>query len=320
MKLLKQLFAIHSPSGNEKKMRRFIIWWIKSNVPGATIVTDQIGNIYVKKGNAETYPCIASHIDQVQKTHSKDFQAMETDDIIFGFSLSHRQQEGVGADDKCGIWIALKCLKKFDTLKAVFFVQEEIGCRGSAKADMQFFDDCRYVIQCDRRNGTDLITNIGGWTELCSEDFVNALGADKFGYKQAKGMITDVGQLKENGLAISAINLSCGYYEPHTDHEFVMKAEVLNCLAFVENIITNLTQVYPHEANDGCGFYAYGEDPDDMWNEEYDMAYDELEYIILNQPDVDENQLVGWYKELYRLSEEELRSIIHDIKRINLMD
>ena len=163
----------------------------------------------------------------------------------------------------------------------------------------------------------DQITNIG-WTDLCSREFVQDLEADKFGYKETQGAMTDVLQLKENGLKVSAINLSCGYYEPHTDHEFIMKAEVLNCLAFVEHIITNLTKTYPHIADD----YGYlkGMDDTEFWAEEYDMAYDELEYIILNQPKVDENQIVEWYKGIYHFTEDELKSIIRDIKRINLMD
>lgn len=317
MKLLKQLFEIHSPSGNERKMRRFIIAWIKRNMPQATIETDGIGNLYVKKGDAETYPCIASHIDQVQKTHSKDFQAIETEDIIFGFSRNKRQQEGLGADDKVGVWIALRCLKKFDTLKAVFFVQEERGCIGSSQCEMQFFDDCKYVIQCDRRNGNDLITNIG-WTELCSQKFIQDLEAEKFGYKETSGCMTDVLTLKENGLKVCAINLSCGYYEPHTDHEFVMKSEVMNCLAFVEHIITDLAGTYPHEADE----YAFrGMYDDDLWaEEESEMAYDEIERILLYQPGVNENEIVEWCKTVYHLSEDEIRSIIHDIKRINLLD
>lgn len=318
MKLLKQLFSIHSPSGNERKMVRFLTWWIKTNVPGIAIETDKMGNLYVRKGEADSYPCIVAHTDQVQKTHSKDFQAIETEDIIFGFSLNHRQQEGLGADDKVGIWIALRCLKKFDTLKAAFFVQEERGCIGSSQCEMQFFDDCKYVIQCDRRNGNDLITNIG-WTELCSQKFIQDLEAEKFGYKETQGAMTDVLQLKENGLKVSAINLSCGYYEPHTDQEFIMKAEVLNCLAFVEHIITNLTKTYPHIADD----YGYlkGMDDYDLWaEEESEMAYDEIECVLLNQPGANEDEIVEWYRNVYHLSEEELRSIIHDIKRINLLD
>ena len=119
MELLKQLYSIHSPSGNEKKMRKFLKGWIKDNIPGATFTVDAMGNLYVCKGESETYPCIVSHIDQVQKTHSKDFQAVETKDIIFGFSIKNVQMEGLGADDKNGIWIALKCLQKYPALKEV---------------------------------------------------------------------------------------------------------------------------------------------------------------------------------------------------------
>ena len=40
-------------------------------------------------------------------------------------------------------------------------------------------------------------------------------------------MMTDVLELKEKGLKVSCLNLSCGYYEPHTDHEFTVKKDLL---------------------------------------------------------------------------------------------
>lgn len=320
MKLLKELFTIYSPSGNEKKMRKFIKWWLKNNVPEAAVKTDEIGNIYVTKGEAETYPCLAAHMDQVQKTHSKDFEVIETKDLILGFSKKCKQQMGLGADDKVGVWINLKCLKKFDHIKAVFFVQEEVGCVGSAKCDLTFFNDCRFVIQCDRRNGDDLITTIGGWTQLCSPEFVKAIQPELFGYKEESGLITDVGELKERGLKVSAINLSCGYYEPHTDREFVIKSEVINCLAFVEHIITTCTNVYPHEDKDDYYFPSrYGWD--DSWDEEYEMAYEGIENDLLNHPWLTTEQILDNYRGFFfTLREADLRQIIDDVKNINFID
>ena len=67
MDLLKQLYKIHSPSGSEKKLRKFLKDWIRRNVPDARYEVDNIGNLYVKKGEAETYPCLVAHMDQVQK-------------------------------------------------------------------------------------------------------------------------------------------------------------------------------------------------------------------------------------------------------------
>ena len=94
----------------------------------------------------QTYPCIAAHLDKVQRTHAKDFLVIETQDLLFGYSPKKRRFEGVGADDKNGIWIALKSLEKYDTLKVAFNVGEEIGCVGPGKADMTFYEDCRFVI------------------------------------------------------------------------------------------------------------------------------------------------------------------------------
>lgn len=317
MKLLKELFCIFSPSGNEKKMKRYIKWWIKTNVPSATVTTDQVGNIYVTKGEAETYPSIVAHLDQVQKIHSKDFEAIETKDIILGFSKKNKRQEGLGADDKVGVWIGLKCLLKYDAIKVVFFVGEEVGCVGSGKCDMEFFNDCRYVIQSDRRGSSDLITSIGGWTQLCSPEFIKDIKPELYGYREEHGMITDVGQLKERGLKVSAINLSCGYYQPHTDHEFVIKSEVLNCLHFVEHIIETCTKVYPHEDDD----YYFFRNDFDGWEEEYEEAYNEIEYLLLNRPTMTDEQLLDYFRGyFFGLTEEDLRQIISDVRNINFMD
>ncbi len=316
MKLLKELFTIYSPSGNEKKMRKFIKWWLKTNVPEAIVKTDQIGNIYVTKGESETYPCLAAHLDQVQKTHSKDFEAIEAKDIILGFSKKCKQQQGLGADDKVGVWINLKCLLKYDAIKVVFFVGEEIGCVGSGKCDMEFFDDCRYVIQCDRRGSSDLITSIGGWTQLCSPEFIKDIKPELYGYREEHGLITDVGELKDRGLKVSAVNLSCGYYEPHTDREFIIKSEVINCLHFVEHIIETCTKVYPHEDEDSYFFAggSYG------WEEEYEEAYNEIEYLLLNRPTMTDEQLLDYFRGyFFGLKEDDLRQIIEDVRNINFM-
>lgn len=199
MELLKTLYSIYSPSTGEKKMRRFIKRWIYNNIPQAEVTTDAKGNIYVTKGSAENYPCIVAHLDQVQKTHSKDFVCIESEDVIFGYSPKNHRQEGLVADDKNGIWIALKALLKYPVMKAAFFVEEEIGCRGSAQADIAFFTDCRFVIQCDRRGNKDLITSIS-FTELCSDEFKKATGHELFGYTPEDGLMTDVLELKERGV------------------------------------------------------------------------------------------------------------------------
>lgn len=292
MELLKQLFCIHSKSGKEGKIRKFIWNWVRQTVPDAKIECDKPGNLYITKGKSSTFPCIVAHMDQVQERHSKDFIAYEAEDIIIGFSPKHKEQQGLGADDKCGLWIGLKCLQKFDCLKLAFFVGEEVGCKGSGLADMAFFDDCRFVIEPDRKGSEDLITQIG-WTPLCSDDFLKDIGFKKFGYKEAEGMMTDIEALKDKGLMLSCINLSCGYYRPHSNEEFVYKPALLNCLAFVEHIIKTCTQVYPHI--DNTSYYErqnyYGDIYDDYYSEIYDL--------LTNDPSLSFGDIEAMFKDWY---------------------
>ena len=292
MELLKQLFSIHSKSGKEGKIRKFIWNWVRQTVPDAKIECDKPGNLYVTKGKSETYPCIVAHMDQVQERHSKDFIAYEAEDIIIGFSPKHKEQQGLGADDKCGLWIGLKCLQKFDCLKLAFFVGEEVGCKGSGLANMAFFDDCRFVIEPDRKGSEDLITQIG-WTPLCSDDFLKDIGFKKFGYKETEGMMTDIEALKDHGLMLSCINVSCGYYKPHSNEEFVYKPALLNCLAFVEHIIKTCTKVYPHI--DNTAYY----EKQNYYGDIYDDYYSEIYDLLTNDPSLSFGDIEAMFKDWY---------------------
>lgn len=292
MELLKQLFSIHSKSGKEGKIRKFIWNWVRQTVPDAKIECDKPGNLYVTKGKSDTYPCIVAHMDQVQERHSKDFIAYEAEDIIIGFSPKHKEQQGLGADDKCGLWIGLKCLQKFDCLKLAFFVGEEVGCKGSGLANMAFFDDCRFVIEPDRKGSEDLITQIG-WTPLCSDDFLKDIGFKKFGYKETDGMMTDIEALKDHGLLLSCINVSCGYYKPHSNEEFVYKPALLNCFAFVEHIIKTCTKVYPHI--DNTAYY----EKQNYYGDIYDDYYSEIYDLLSNDPSLSFGDIEAMFKDWY---------------------
>lgn len=289
MRLLEQLFGIYSPSGHEERMKKFLRRWMKSNIPGCKVWKDTKGNMYVKKGKSDSYPCVVAHLDQVQKTHSVDFRTIGTKEgVIFGYSPRNRHYEGLGADDKCGIWIALKCLEKYETIKLCFFVEEETGCRGSSECDMHFFEDVRFVLEPDRRGKDDLITSIG-WSDLCTEDFIKAVEPERYGYHIEQGMMTDIEALKENGLAVCCVNISCGYYNPHTDEEFVVRQDLMNCLAFVEHIIEKVKEPMPHIFED---FY-YGQD------EATDELYDIVDNQLSNWPETTAEELMGYYHDYF---------------------
>lgn len=287
MQLLKKLYSIYSPSGKEQKMVKFLCSYIRQLPGNISMSKDKFGNLYVVKGESESYPCLVSHIDQVSHcNHSKDFKAIETRDIIFGYSPKNRRFENLGADDKNGVFICLECLKKHDAIKVVFFREEEVGCRGSSEAMMSFFDDIRFVIQPDRKGNSDLITNIS-YSELCSEKFLEEVEPEKWGYREENGLMTDVLTLKENGLGVSCINVSCGYYNPHTDEEVTVKKDLMKSLSFIEHIIEDCTDVYPHILD-----YGY-------WGRYDNELEDEIYEMLNSDPTLTPKGLYDMYSTTY---------------------
>ena len=192
----------------------------------------------------------------------------------------------MGADDKNGVFICLECLKKHDAIKVVFFREEEVGCRGSSEAMMSFFDDIRFVIQPDRKGNSDLITNIS-YSELCSEKFLEEVEPEKWGYREENGLMTDVLTLKENGLGVSCINVSCGYYNPHTDEEVTVKKDLMKSLSFIEHIIEDCTDVYPHILD-----YGY-------WGRYDNELEDEIYEMLNSDPTLTPKGLYDMYSTTY---------------------
>lgn len=321
---LKQLYEIFSPSNREKKMRRHIKR-VCTQI-GARVEVDKAGNVLVTKGDAESYPCVAAHIDQVQDRHARDFRVIKADDTILGFSPKQREQQGLGADDKNGIWIALEMLRQFDVLKCAFFVGEEIGCVGSSQVDMAFFSDVRFVIQADRRGAHDLITNISG-DDLCSAEFLQEINAAKFGYEETHGLMTDVLELSERGVGVSCINFSCGYYDPHTDEETTSWRDLCNARDFAEYIIENCTKVYSHTNVSRYDEVYKGVAAPSLWDNfplqgatfdvrDYDYIDAEtMRYIIGEDPNITADEVVSIYADwFYCTDAQTLRALFSQVR------
>lgn len=234
---LKEVLSIQSESYNQFRMFAYIIRQLNSI--GCNYYTYN-GCIYATKGKTDTYPCIASHMDTVHSIE-ENLTAVEVNGNITGINAVTMSQTGIGGDDKVGIFIALQCLESFDNIKAVFFRDEEVGCEGSYTSNKEFFDDCSFVLQCDRRGNTDFITNASG-AQLSSTKFQDDVFPiiSSYGYSFNVGMMTDVMALKQSGILCSMANISCGYYNPHCFDEYVNIADVFHCLEMVIDIIKSI--------------------------------------------------------------------------------
>ena len=142
---------------------------------------------------------------------------------------------------------------------------------------MPFFDDVRFVVQPDRKGNSDLITAIS-FTELCSGEFIREAAPERWGYAENNGLMTDVLTLKENGLEVSCANVSCGYYNAHTDEEITVKKDLQKCLDFVEHLIEDCTAVYVHQGTDALydSFFECEEEIHDILHRHPSLSLEDL--------------------------------------------
>lgn len=261
MDLLKQLYTIHSPSYYEWQMIQFVRSWIAGHVPEAEVRMDEWGNLYIKKdlngndnlnGNEKGFPTLVCHLDQVQDVHSEDFCVKEENGTLYGWSEANQQREGLGADDKNGIWVCLRCLEECLHLKVFMAIGEEKGCIGSNHADMTFFADSLYVLEPDCKGGEEIHTNLKG-TPCASPEFEQALleadsqlSIPKCQFTITPGKGSDIFALTHNDVGVSCANIPAGYHNPHKDDEYTVIAELEHTLAFVRHFVTTEHRRFPH--------------------------------------------------------------------------
>lgn len=230
--LLYNIVAIQATSTEDSEINKYIVDSLKK-IQNVKVEKDAFGNIYATKGNGKNgYKCIVAHTDTVHSMESNR-KIFVHGDILFAMadnkyeskyysSSSQIKQVGIGGDDKAGIYACLKAMQDFDDIKSVYFRFEETGCRGSSASNIKFFDDCNFVVQCDRKGSDDFITFTNGIT-IASEEFKKKMEPInlKYGFSSNNGSSTDVGMLKKKGLKVSACNISSGYYDPHYSYETI---------------------------------------------------------------------------------------------------
>jgi len=257
--MLKKVLSIQSKSdikyGSKPRfdldlnMRNYIKSVLKSN--RIYHYEDDYGNIYAIKGKADLYNCVVAHVDTVHDI-VEDFEIRRQGYFFYAFNKMTVSQTGIGGDDKVGVYIALQTLlSRKDAVKVVFYRNEEIGRLGSEysiKNHKDFYKDCKFIVQPDRRGHTDFITYSGGVKMISKEFKKDARKIYKiFDYKDEKGIATDVDVLVKNHVGLSCINLSSGYYRAHSSTE-VVDIEIVDIAYKITNMLfDNLIKQYPHK-------------------------------------------------------------------------
>ena len=269
-------------SSHEYRLLTYIILWARRN--NIKYEFDEYGNIYLTKGvlsEGEFYPCVTSHLDTVQSEQLVWAQVglpleLKTKVNSSGKHEWHVDGMGIGADCKSGIVIALSLFDHFDKIKACFFREEEIGCKGSNNLVKEWFDNVGYVIGWDSPELNRAAWSCSGvqlfdkkfFTEniqdICKEHGLTKFNPEPF---------TDVKIIREK-TDIICMNFGNGGYNAHMPTEYCVVEEMDHACGMGIDIIKKLgTKQYLLKSKDSFGYYEVREDGSKVWVRNTDSEF-----------------------------------------------
>lgn len=204
--------------------------------------------------------CLVAHVDVVHKRDIPEIFYDSKKGILWS-------PDGIGGDDRAGIAGILELLNRGHRPHVLFLDLEESGCIGAFDAVKELDPpQVNFLIELDRK----------GYNDACFYDLKNKKFEryiESFGFKSQWGLYTDICELcPEWGIA--GVNLSIGYYNPHTTQEYVKLLEWRDTIDKVERILKSpLTTVYKYASRYGYSSFGHG-----YYNYDYGYDFDEYYY------------------------------------------
>lgn len=201
------------------------------------------GYLYAK-GSEKCPVLLTAHMDTVHKETCKyvDIKKEKGKTIL-------SSKQGIGGDDRCGVWIIYMILTKTKYRPSILFCEdEEIGGVGSEKfVKTTYSEDLRklkYLIELDRANPNDAV-----YYDCGNEEFMEYI-KETIGYEKAYGSFSDISNLSPD-CDVASVNLSCGYYKAHTLDEYVVFEEMLATYKATKKLLSKAKE---------CESYDYQEE------------------------------------------------------------
>ncbi len=242
--------------------------YVKSRLSSYGKVISQDGFVYHKG----TFPVLlCAHLDTIHKSLPQTL-------VYANGTLSSPQ--GIGGDDRCGIYMIFKILEKYDC-SVVFLEDEEIGCVGarhfaysSVCREIKKENNLKYIIEFDRKGNNHAVTY-----DCDNKEFDSFITKEFF--KKEYGTCSDISYIAPE-LEIAAVNLSCGYYQEHHLEEWVnleemetIIVEAMKILKRTEKLEKPFEYIKSKTSYKGRYNYGYGYDYDydDYYYEGYNNSY-----------------------------------------------
>lgn len=192
--------------------------------------------------------------------------------------------QGIGGDDRCGIYMILKIIEKYHC-SVLFTEDEEVSGIGASKFTNSKLSDelvgqFNFIVELDRANSHDAV-----FYDCDNQEFEEFVTKEYF--ETAIGSFSDISYVAPK-LKTAAVNLSCGYYKAHTTSEYIMWNEMIENINQVMKMFERMDEkkyeyvesVYSYNYYDR--YYGYS-----SYDEYYDLesTYFDGKYIYLVEYD-----------------------------------
>ena len=168
---------------------------------------------------------LVAHLDTVFKTPPTDVYYDAKKKVMWS-------PQGLGADDRAGVFAIIKILSSGLRPHVIFTTDEEIGGLGAAELVKNPcpFEDLRYIIELDRRGRDDCVFY------YCDNiDFIEYVQG--FNFFEDWGSFSDISILC-TAWNVAGVNLSIGYEDEHSFLEILHTDYLLETIEKVKKMLT----------------------------------------------------------------------------------
>lgn len=254
-------------SQTQEDLKKALTSYLKNKYDKKVRTTNEF---IVAEGNIPI--ALVAHMDTIYTSPVKDLYYDHTKGVMWS-------PDGIGADDRAGIFAILKIIDSGLRPHIILTTDEEKGGIGaSALAEYVMpFKELKYLIQLDRRGSNDCV-----FYDCTNSDFIEYV--EKFGFVERTGSFSDISFLCP-AWDVCGVNLSVGY---ENEHSYIETLHINPLFRTIKAVKTMLTQesIPDFEWISALGRFKWWEsDGNFVICEKCQKPFDEYETIPVIKPD-----------------------------------
>ena len=210
---------------------------------------------------------LVAHLDTVFKHPPQDIFYDRVKNVMWS-------PDGLGADDRAGVYSIVQILKTGLRPTVIFTTDEELGCIGAEKLIEQMPEvptELKYIIQLDRRGSDDCV-------------FYSCNNPKFDDYVESFGFVTNFGSFSDISIIcpkwnVAGVNLSIGYYDEHSISETLYIGQMYNTIKKVKRMLEDAANAPSFVYIEGFSYrkwfskYSHPYEDDDFdWDPSYGIS------------------------------------------------